>query len=222
MVGSYFLNIAAKCSAVSKIVTLSRREPELAKAPKGFSPIVSKDTDSWPEIIKTKVDVPEKSTIFSSFGTTRKAAGSAENFVKIDHDINVNSFKAAKESGKFDTAILVSSGGANKDSKFLYMSTKGRIEDDLKGLKFKRTVILRPGILLGQRKVSKGWNNALAEKAGELFRGSFAQGLLGYPIYAEEVAKAAFYYSQQPIKEDGEVIVLESKEIIDLVKEKKL
>lgn len=221
LVGSHFLNIAAGSTSVSKIVTLSRRTPKLSSNITNkdvLKPIVESKTDLWPEIIKTKLDIPDKSTIFSGFGTTRKAAGSAENFVKIDHDINVNAFKAAKESGKFDTAIIVSASGASKDSVFLYMSTKGKIEDELKALKFKRTIILRPGILLGKRDKAKDWKNTLSASIGGFFKGTFAQSLVGYPIYAEEVAKAAWYLNQQPIKKEGEVIEIGSKEMIDLVK----
>ncbi len=224
LVGSHFLNIAADSTSVSKIVTLSRRAPKLNEniANKDvLKPIIESKTDLWPEIIKTKLDIPEKSTIFSGFGTTRKAAGSAENFVKIDRGVNVEAFKAAKESGKFDTAIIVSALGASKDSSFLYMSTKGKIEEELKALKFKRTIILRPGILLGKRDKAKDWKNTLSATVGGFFKGTFAQSLVGYPIYAEEVAQAAWYLDQQPIKKDGEVVEISSKEMIDLVKETK-
>ncbi|QPG77371.1 hypothetical protein FOA43_004784 [Brettanomyces nanus] len=225
LVGSHFLNLATKSSNVNKIVTLSRREPVLDKSGNNktvFEPIVSKDTDEWPEIIKSKLNIPENSTIFSSFGTTRKNAGSAENFVKIDHDINVNAFKAAKESGKFSTAVLVSSLGANKDSMFLYLSTKGKIEEDLKALKFTRTIILQPGMLLGERTVSKGLGNSLGERVGRFFRGTFVEGYIGSPIYAEEVAKAVLFLTQQPIDKPGEVLVVKSKELVDLVRKNKL
>ncbi|VEU20536.1 DEKNAAC101469 [Brettanomyces naardenensis] len=225
LIGSHFLNLALKSGVVKKFITLTRREPKLDPSitnKEALQTLVNKDTDSWPEIIKKDVNIDDHSTIFSSFGTTRKNAGSAQNFIKIDHDINVNAFKAAKETGKFDTAVLVSSGGANKDSYFLYMATKGKIEQDLKDLKFKRTIILRPGMLLGERDVPKGLINDTLVGLGHLIKGTFAQVLLAYPIEGEEVAKAVLYYVQQPIQKEGEVLSFSSKDMLNLIKEKKL
>lgn len=215
LVGSHFLSKALESAQVSKIFTLTRRDPEVENVK--LVKILSKETEKWGDEIK-KADIPEHSTFFSSFGTTRKIAGSAENFVKIDHGINYESFKAAKESGKFDTAIIVSSLGANKDSSFLYMKTKGQLEQDIIDLKFERTIILRPGILLGERKTSKGWNNKIAEYVGSWTRGTFIGNTIGHPVYAEEVAKCALKLSLQPIEKSGEVIIVPSEEIINTAK----
>lgn len=216
LVGSHFLTRALENENVKKIFTLTRRDPE---AENGKLVKIISNSDNWEsEITKIKDEIPAHSTFFSSFGTTRAIAGSAENFIKIDHDINLNCFKTAKNIGKFDTAIIVSSMGANKDSTFLYMKTKGKLEQDIIDLKFKRTIILQPGILLGKRKVSKGLNNTCAEWFGSLTRGTFIGNAIGNPVYGDEVAQCALKLSQLPIKEDGEVIVVSSKEIIDLCK----
>lgn len=216
LVGTHFLNKALESSNVNKVFTLTRREFNIENDK--LNKIISKNTDEWNEIIKESKDVPEHSTFFSSFGTTRKIAGSAENFVKIDHGINLSCFKGAKESNKYDTAIIVSSTGADKDSYFLYMKTKGQLEQDIIDLKFNRTIILRPGVLLGERETSKGFNNSAAEFVGARVRGTFLGNLLGYPVYAEEVAKAALKLSLEPIKTPGEVITISSNEIINLAK----
>lgn len=47
--------------------------------------------------------------------------------------------------------ILVSSGGADAKSSNAYMQMKGQLEEDVKEMDFKRCVILRPGLLLGDR-----------------------------------------------------------------------
>lgn len=213
LVGSEFLSKALECSSTKKVFALLRRDSEIENDK--LVKIISKETDQWGEVIKS-TDIAENSTFFSAFGTTRKAAGSAENFVKIDHDINYEAFKAAKESGKFDTAIIVSSMGADKDSRFLYMKTKGQLDQDIIDLKFKKTIILRPGILLGERKVSKGLNNTLAEYVGRWTRGTFIGNAIGHPIYAEEVAKCALKLALEPANEEGEVRILQSAEIIKL------
>ncbi|KAG0673540.1 Protein fmp52, mitochondrial [Pichia californica] len=216
LVGSHFLSKAIESNGVNQIFTLTRKE--IPTENDKLIKIVSKDTNEWYNIIKESKDVPIGSTFFSSFGTTRKIAGSGENFVKIDHGINYLSFKSAKESGKYDTAIIVSSRGSNKDSFLLYLKTKGKLEQDIIDLKFKRTIILKPGILLGKRETPKDFNNTSGEIIGSFFRGTFIGNLIGYPVYAEEVAKAALKLSLEPIKSDGEVITVSSEELIELAK----
>lgn len=212
LVGGHFLTKAIENSKVAQIFSLSRRDPDVnnEKLVKIIAP-----PEEWPGEIKDAA-VPSGSTFFSAFGTTKKTAGSAENFVKIDHGINYDSFKAAKESGKFTTAIIVSSTGSNKDSMFLYMKTKGQLEQDIIDLKFDRTVILRPGVLLGERKVSKGWNNSIAEKLGSLTRGTFIGNALGHPVYGEEVAQCALELSLKPVEKVGEVVIVDSADIIKI------
>lgn len=213
LVGSHFVAQALESKEVSQLVTITRKHPNLSNDK--LTQIVA-DSSEWTEKIKS-IDVPAHSTFFSSFGTTRKIAGSAENFVKIDHGINYESFKAAKESGKFDTAIIVSSVGSNKDSRFLYLKTKGQLENDIIDLKFKRTIILQPGALLG-RKDSKGFLNSVASTLGSMTRGTFIGNIIGYPVYGHEVAKCALIVSQSPIEKDGEVIYITSDKIVEMAK----
>lgn len=217
LVGSCFVTRALESAQVSKLTTLTRRPIDVTNEDK-LNSIISKESDDWYSLVKD-ADSPAKSTFFSSFGTTRKIAGSAENFVKIDHGINIDCFKGAKDSGKFDTAIIVSSIGANKDSSFLYMKTKGQIEQDIIDLKFKRTIILRPGILLGNRQVSKGFNNKFAEVLGSWTRGTFIGNAIGHPVYADEVAKCALKLGAKPIEKDDEVMIVSSEDIIKIANE---
>lgn len=214
LVGGHFLEQVTKAS--TEIMSLSRRIPTQFKdsVPSNVKIIINKDTKTWPEDIKT-CEIPSGSTFFSAFGTTRAAAGSAEKFKEIDYGTNIESLKAAKANGNFDTAILVSSIGANANSRFLYMKSKGELEQAFQELGFKRTVILRPGVLLGNREASKGWNNSMAEKVGTLFRGTFLDSLIGVPITGEEVAIAAKIIAESPIG-DKSLMVLESKDLREI------
>eukprot|EP00005_Dracoamoeba_jomungandri_P001001 CAMPEP_0174255684 /NCGR_PEP_ID=MMETSP0439-20130205/4998_1 /TAXON_ID=0 /ORGANISM="Stereomyxa ramosa, Strain Chinc5" /LENGTH=201 /DNA_ID=CAMNT_0015337973 /DNA_START=105 /DNA_END=707 /DNA_ORIENTATION=- len=92
-------------------------------------------------------DEPLFDVAFCCLGTTRKQAGSAAAFRKVDFEY-VNEFaEVCKEEGvKFFQ--LVTSQGANSKSWFLYMRTKGEIEEAIKDKGFEKTVILRPGLLL--------------------------------------------------------------------------
>ncbi|CAI4221983.1 unnamed protein product [Auanema sp. JU1783] len=90
---------------------------------------------------------------FCALGTTRSKSG-ADGFYKVDHDYIMNSANLAKSAGVKDF-VLVSSGGADANSSFLYMKTKGQVEDETKALNFRKLLITRPGLLLGERKESR-------------------------------------------------------------------
>lgn len=97
---------------------------------------------------------PVPGIFFSGLGTTRGAAGSVEKQRKIDYDLNLSLAKAAKASG-VKVYVLVSSGSANANSMFAYVKMKGELEDSVKALNFEHTVILRPGLLVGNREETR-------------------------------------------------------------------
>ncbi|KAL1914871.1 uncharacterized protein VTP21DRAFT_7787 [Calcarisporiella thermophila] len=99
---------------------------------------------------------------FCCLGTTRADAGSAEAFVRIDHDYVLAAAKAYKDCLKEgeSTAInatstnklaghflLVTAMNSSETSALLYPRTKGLIERDVKQLEFPRLSIFRPGFL---------------------------------------------------------------------------
>eukprot|EP01095_Lingulamoeba_sp_RSL-Kostka_P008501 TRINITY_DN2864_c2_g1_i3.p1 TRINITY_DN2864_c2_g1~~TRINITY_DN2864_c2_g1_i3.p1 ORF type:complete len:223 (-),score=71.68 TRINITY_DN2864_c2_g1_i3:203-871(-) len=83
---------------------------------------------------------------FCCLGTTKKKAGSAEAFRKVDYDYIVNTATNASESGVKEFH-LVSSVGAKADSWFLYPQVKGQTENKIKELGFDRYFIYRPSML---------------------------------------------------------------------------
>ena len=86
---------------------------------------------------------------FSALGTTRAKSGAA-GFYRVDHDYVVESAKLTKDGG-CKHFHLISSGGANKNSSFLYFKTKGEADDDVSKMGFERLSIYRPGLLLVNR-----------------------------------------------------------------------
>jgi uncharacterized protein YbjT (DUF2867 family) len=62
--------------------------------------------------------------------------------------------KAARDAGT-KVYVLISSSGADVKSNFAYTRMKGEIEEGVKSLGFERTVILRPGLIAGQREESR-------------------------------------------------------------------
>lgn len=84
-------------------------------------------------------------------GTTLKHAGSKRAFFHVDHDLVLTSAQAARQSG-ITRMMLVSAINANDQSKVFYSKVKGQIEQDLKALNFTQLVIIKPSLLMGQRK----------------------------------------------------------------------
>lgn len=87
---------------------------------------------------------------FCCLGTTIKAAGSKENFRKIDYDAIVDFAWIAQEN-KARSFTLVSAAGADSESKIFYNRVKGETENAVLCFNIRRTVIVRPGLLLGER-----------------------------------------------------------------------
>ncbi|KAH8807255.1 hypothetical protein F5884DRAFT_788837 [Xylogone sp. PMI_703] len=106
LVGSHILTSILESQIFGLVQTIGRREP------KTHSPIlnavVEPDTSQWVSALRT-LD-PRPTAVFSALGTTSAAAGGIANQWKIDHDLNVELAKAAKEAG-IPTFVFISSAG---------------------------------------------------------------------------------------------------------------
>jgi uncharacterized protein YbjT (DUF2867 family) len=87
---------------------------------------------------------------FCCIGSTRRSAGSAAEREKVDLDLVVSFARAAHAFGATQL-IVVSSAGANPQSRNPYLNVKGRLEVALRDLRFASLQIMRPGLLLGVR-----------------------------------------------------------------------
>ena len=123
--------------------------------------------------------------LVSALGTTLKKAGSKNEFMKIDHDLTFKISKIAKEEG-CRTMILISSIGANYESKIFYSKVKGLLEISLKEIGFEELHILRPSLLLGKRTEDRPVENISKCIIGHL---SFLIPKKFKPIHARIIAK---------------------------------
>lgn len=144
--GSHILQTLLSHPITTQITTLSRRQPR-AESSK-LNAITSDDSASWSSHLSTLTPTP--SIFFSGLGTTRAAAGGVANQYKIDHDLNLSLATAAKNAG-IKTYVLISSAGADASAYFPYPRMKGELEEAVKALGFDHTIILRPGMLVGDR-----------------------------------------------------------------------
>ncbi len=88
--------------------------------------------------------------LFCCLGTTIKKAGSEQAFRQVDYEIPMRLGKLGEHLG-WENFVMVSSQGANANSRFFYMKTKGEVERDLSACKLNHVIILRPSLLLGPR-----------------------------------------------------------------------
>lgn len=146
--------------------TISRRTPPAASAAQTkLTTFVSDDTSRWASQLSSLTPVP--SIFISSFATTRGAAGGFENQYKIEHDLNIEMARAAHDAGT-KVYVLISSNGASTTSSIPYTRMKGEIEEHVKEIGFERTVILRPGLIAGQRDESRPMEAAVRFIAGAM------------------------------------------------------
>lgn len=106
------------------------------------------------EIVASFDDLPQlppADIAICALGTTIRQAGTPAAFRAIDEEAVSSFAKAAKTAG-VDHFLVVSAVGANPDALVFYSRVKGQTEGQLMTMGFKRLDIIRPGLLLGDRK----------------------------------------------------------------------
>ena len=106
------------------------------------------------EIVSSFGDIPRlppADIAICAPGTTIGQAGSEAALRAIDEEAVVSFATAAKAAG-VDHFLVVTAVGANPDALAFYSRVKGQTEGQLMTMGFKRLDIIRPGLLLGDRK----------------------------------------------------------------------
>lgn len=137
--------------------------------------------------------------------------------------------KAAKAAG-VTTYVLISSGGAHAQSMVGYAAMKGELEDEVSALGFEKCVLLRPGLIVGERESKRtleqplhsvanfmGWlspamKNCWAQDAGTIARAA-VRAALEEDVWTGRQTKEG--------KNGGKVWVMGQAEIVELGLEKK-
>eukprot|EP00834_Sanchytrium_tribonematis_P001930 NODE_51_length_31136_cov_0.357670.p18 type:complete len:210 gc:universal NODE_51_length_31136_cov_0.357670:28363-27734(-) len=100
--------------------------------------------------------------VICCIGTTRRLAGSAENFIKIDHDLVIDLARSFYTQNPSSTFSYVSAAGSNANSRILYSRSKGKTENDLLAIGFKQCHIMRPGFLIvAEERPDQRWMESL-------------------------------------------------------------
>lgn len=220
LVGSHILTQLLSHPSISTVHAYTRRElPKETASPK-LLPLSSTDTSTWASLLPTS---PAPKIFLSGLGTTRGQAGGFAAQRKIDLDLNYALAAAAKAAGT-ETYVLISSTGADATSRMPYPQMKGELEEKVKALKFKNTIIVRPGLILGTRDDSRPPEAAVRYIAWGMKRVLGSRAVDFWSQDAEVIARAAIRAgldaSEGKGKGDSEgVWIVGQKDVVALGKE---
>jgi len=124
--------------------------------------------------------------VISCLGTTIARAGSQERFQRVDFTYAFETARLAAERGA-SQLLVVTAMGADAGSRIFYNRVKGELEDALRGLPFRSLAILRPSLILGERRERR-----TGESVGKLLFGliGFAVPARYRPVAAADIARA--------------------------------
>ena len=150
---------------------------------------------------------------FFCIGTTKKDTPNKNEYRRIEYDIPVNIAKIAKINS-VNSFYYVSSMGANSNVSNSYLKNKGEVEDELTKLNFNKLAILKPSLLLGNRKKFR-----LGEHIAQLIMTKLTFIFMGKmkkykPIKAIDVVKAMINIT----KNDYKINFFESDKLLELSK----
>jgi len=144
LTGSFLVRDLLADPAITKVISVSRKSLNISNAK--LTEVLIADLAELPTI-ESKI---RGQLYFCCLGTTIKKAGSKEDFEKVDHDAVVAFAKIAKAHDA-TSFTFVSAMGANANSMIFYNRVKGRMEDDVKALGLRSSIIFRPALLVGPR-----------------------------------------------------------------------
>src|SRR5207342_2270378 len=203
LIGSFLLEELLNDPYFDTVRILIRRpiditDPKLEKKIVDFN-----DSDSL------LVALSNSDVMFCAIGSTmKKVKGDKEAYRKIDFDIPVKLARFCKMTG-CENFILVSSAGANSKSRNFYQRLKGETDEAVKSVGVETVHIMRPSLLLGERKEFRPGENigkALMTSLPFLIPAKYKA------IHGKEVAKVMIALAK---KNDEGVFVHENREIRD-------
>ncbi|MDO9548391.1 MAG: NAD(P)H-binding protein [Candidatus Marinimicrobia bacterium] len=143
LVGSHLIRQLLENERYEKIKIFVRRSPNMTHKKLVTHVVNFNDIQFW----KKHLTGDE---LYSAMGTTIKKAGSQTAQYNIDFTYQYEVAKAAADND-VKRYLLVSSAGADSQSKNFYLRMKGELEDAVAELNFEQISIFKPSILAGKR-----------------------------------------------------------------------
>lgn len=191
LVGNYLRHELEKDTSWNMVYLAVRKAIPTLHSREKIVEIDFENLQNYPEIFK--VD-----TVFCCLGTTiRQVGGDKEAFRKIDASYPI---RIAELAGNFGvrSMVVVSAMGANIHSGIFYNRVKGEMEAGLRQAGIPHTYLLRPSLLMGDRKEKR-----FGEKIAQLLMPVFSPLLIGSwkhyrPIHGHKVARAMVHCANFP------------------------
>ena len=182
LVGGHLLNLLRRASQVESIVAPTRHPLE---------DVFGIDNPHHPDLSAAlaQIDSPID-TVFCCLGTTIRDAGSKAAFTHVDYDLVLETAQTGLRLGA-KQMLVVSAMGANAHSPFFYNRVKGEMESALIEQGWPRLTIVRPSMLLGERRAPR-LNERLLAPLFSLLPGNWKS------IAAQDVAKAMLKTAKNP------------------------
>ncbi|MFM5908714.1 MAG: NAD(P)H-binding protein [Novosphingobium sp.] len=141
-----------------RLVAVSRGEAQLPRGAR--MEVLLAPTSGWEDAIAAA----QPDVMVIALGTTWKKADKSEaQFRLVDEMLVLDCARWGLAAGARQL-ILISSVGADRHAKQLYLRVKGEVEDALSRIPYGRLDILRPGLLIGPRRESRP-----LERIGQIF-----------------------------------------------------
>jgi len=141
LIGNHLIQLLSQHKDYNKVYSYARKKPESL-------PNKIEHIDFNPESFSIPNEVDD---VFVCIGTTMKKAGSKEAFRKVDYEMVIEIAKQSRLA-KVKRFLVVSSIGADPSTGNFYLKTKGQMEEEVKKVGFDYCGIVRPSLLLGNRK----------------------------------------------------------------------
>jgi uncharacterized protein YbjT (DUF2867 family) len=186
LVGAECLKLLLADGAFARVVVLARRPLEgVAASPKLAAHVVDF------EHLDAHADLFTADQLICCLGTTISKAGSKERFRAVDYGLPLALAKLGAERG-VRHFLLVSALGADARSRVFYNRVKGELEDALAALPLRSLSIVRPSLLLGERREFRV-GERIAQRVAFLMPGKYAA------IRAGDVAAALVRLAKEDV-----------------------
>lgn len=182
LIGSALLPLLLASDRYAKVIVVGRRPVSLSH-PK-LTQVVTDLGQLEAERLRLIAD-----DVYCCLGATIRQAGSREAFYEVDflYVVQLAALTAANFAAQF---LVVSSLGADVDSRFYYSRVKGEMEEAVRQTPFRAIHIFRPSLLLGERptpRLGEQLGAAMLTLARSLLRGGWAKYR---PVATTTVAQA--------------------------------
>lgn len=191
LIGSQLLPLLLESERYSKVIVVGRRLVPM------LHPKLTQVVTELDQLAEVRLQLIADD-VFCCLGTTMRQAGSKEAFYQVDYLYVVT--LAALTAGNFAAQFLVvSSLGADAESRVYYSRVKGEMEAAVRQAPFRAIHLFRPALLLGPREQPR-----LGERLGAAVLGVL-RPLLGGPLQKYRPVTAAIVAAAmlRAAEEDG-------------------